>query len=72
MRARLRELCMPIYGAKAELWDRLIVAEAAVRRSEAERARKQAVKEQLGIQHDPVDARELPVPKAPSAEEERQ
>ncbi|CAK0865232.1 unnamed protein product [Prorocentrum cordatum] len=42
------------------------------RRSEAERARKQAVKKQLGIQHDPVDARELPVPKAPGAEEKRQ
>ncbi|CAK0881954.1 unnamed protein product, partial [Prorocentrum cordatum] len=72
MRTRLRELCMPIYGTKAELWDRLIVAEAAARRSEAERAHKQAVKEQLGIQHDPVDASEVPVPKAPSAEEERQ
>eukprot|EP00959_Pyramimonas_sp_CCMP1952_P046170 964162-Pyramimonas_sp.AAC.1 len=60
MRARLRGLCVPIYGAKAELWDRLTAAEAAVRRPEAERAHKQAVKEQLGVQHDPVDARELP------------
>ncbi|CAK0808372.1 unnamed protein product [Prorocentrum cordatum] len=50
MRARLRKLCVPIYGAKAELWDRPIVAEAAVRRSEAERARKQAVTEQLGCE----------------------
>ncbi|CAK0847992.1 unnamed protein product, partial [Prorocentrum cordatum] len=72
MGARLRELFMPIYGTKAEHWDRLIVAEAAAKRSEAERARKQAVKEQLGIQRDPVEPRQLPVPKAPSAEEERQ
>ncbi|CAK0863635.1 unnamed protein product, partial [Prorocentrum cordatum] len=70
--AGLGELCMPIYGAKAELWDRLIVAEAAVRRSEAERAHKQAIKEQLGAQRDPVEARELPAPLAPSAEGERQ
>eukprot|EP00959_Pyramimonas_sp_CCMP1952_P020731 437155-Pyramimonas_sp.AAC.1 len=72
MRARLRELFMPIYGTKAALWDRLIAAEAAVKRSEAERAQKQAVKEQLGIQRDPVEPRQLPAPKVPSVEEERQ
>ncbi|CAK0870594.1 unnamed protein product [Prorocentrum cordatum] len=72
MRTRLRELFMPIYGTKLELWERLIVAEAAARRSEAERLHKLAVKEQLGIQHDPVEPKQLPVPKAPSAEEERQ
>eukprot|EP00959_Pyramimonas_sp_CCMP1952_P356601 7467963-Pyramimonas_sp.AAC.1 len=62
---------MPIYGAKLELWERLIAAEAAHRRAEAEKQHKLAVKDQLGIQHDPVEARQLPVPKAPSAEEER-
>ncbi|CAK0836065.1 unnamed protein product [Prorocentrum cordatum] len=72
LRTRLRELFMPIYGTKLELWERLIVAEAAHRRSEAERQHKLAVKEQLGIQHDPVEVRQLPVPKAPSADEERQ
>ncbi|CAK0835553.1 unnamed protein product [Prorocentrum cordatum] len=40
-RARLRELFMPIYGTRAELWDRLIVPDAAVKRSEPERAHKQ-------------------------------
>ncbi|CAK0893566.1 unnamed protein product, partial [Prorocentrum cordatum] len=72
LRTRLRELFMPIYGAKLELWERLIAAEAAHRRAEAEKQHKLAVKEQLGIQHDPVEARQLPAPKAPSAEEERQ
>ncbi|CAK0869723.1 unnamed protein product [Prorocentrum cordatum] len=45
-------------------------AEAHHCRGAAER-HKQAVKEQLGIQHDPVDARELPVPKVTLEDSER-